>query len=170
MLRTPRQAARQVLSLARFSQSAARVQAHPDAALDLPTGNYILTITKPYTVTTYSRPNVMITHGKGSLLYDLENRKYIDFMAGIAVTCLGHAHPEVTKIISDQAGTLMQCLNLYYNMPAGELANKLVTKTQAAGGMRDAQRVFLCSLGTEANEAALKFARKWAKTISDDKT
>lgn len=143
-----------------YASTRARL-AHPDATEDSPTGQYVNTISKPYTVTTYARPNLMITHGKGSLLYDLEDRRYIDFMLGIAVTGLGHSNPEVTKIILEQAGTLMQCLNLYYNMPAGELANKLVTHTQALGGMKDAQRVFLCNSGTEANEAALKFARKY---------
>lgn len=141
----------------------------PDAPEDSHTGQYINTITKPFTVTTYARPNVVITHGKGSHLYDLENRQYLDFSAGIAVTCLGHSHSKITEIISDQAATLMHCSNLYHNLYAGELANKLVTKTINSGGMNEAQRVFLCNSGTEANEAALKFARKYGKSFSDDK-
>lgn len=141
----------------------------PDAPEDSHTGQYINTITKPFTVTTYARPNVVITHGKGSYLYDLENRQYLDFSAGIAVTCLGHSHSKITEIISDQAATLMHCSNLYHNLYAGELANKLVTKTINSGGMKEAQRVFLCNSGTEANEAALKFARKYGKSFSDDK-
>ncbi|KAK6459298.1 acetylornithine aminotransferase [Scheffersomyces xylosifermentans] len=145
-------------------------QALPDASDDSATGKYINTITKPYTVTTYARPNLVITHGKGSILYDLEDRKYIDFYSGIAVTCLGHSNPEVTEIINDQASKLLHCSNLYYNLPAGELANKLVTKTKQSGGLHDAQRVFLCNSGTEANEAALKFARKYGKSIKESKT
>ncbi|CUM52768.1 Acetylornithine aminotransferase, mitochondrial [Debaryomyces fabryi] len=141
----------------------------PDASEDSHTGQYINTITKPFTVTTYARPNVVMTHGKGSHMYDLENRQYIDFCAGIAVTCLGHSHSKISEIISDQASTLMHCSNLYHNLYAGELANKLVTKTITSGGMKDAQRVFLCNSGTEANEAALKFARKYGKSFSDDK-
>ncbi|CUM67229.1 uncharacterized protein PRCAT00004922001 [Priceomyces carsonii] len=141
----------------------------PDASEDSHTGQYIDTIIKPFTVTTYARPNLVITHGKGSVLHDLENRQYIDFTAGIAVTCLGHCHDGVTKVISEQAATLMHCSNLYYNLPAGELANKLVTLTHSSGGMQNAQRVFLCNSGTEANEAALKFARKFGKSMSDDK-
>lgn len=142
---------------------------HPDPNDDSHTGQYVNTITKPYTVTTYARPNLVLTHGKGSHLYDLENRQYIDFMAGIAVTSLGHANSEITEIIANQANTLVHCSNLYHNMHAGELANKLVTKTVNSGGMKDAQRVFLCNSGTEANEAALKFAKKYGKTFSDDK-
>ncbi|ODV69832.1 acetylornithine aminotransferase [Hyphopichia burtonii NRRL Y-1933] len=142
----------------------------PDATEESHTGQYINTITKPYTATTYARPNVVITHGKGSHLYDLENRQYIDFTAGIAVTCLGHSDPEITNIISEQAKTLIHCSNLYYNLPAGELLSKLVHKTLQAGGMKDAQRVFLCNSGTEANEAALKFARKHGKNINEEKT
>lgn len=141
-----------------------------DAAPDSMTGKYVENIIKPYTVTTYARPNLAITRGKGSYVYDLEDREYVDFMAGIAVTCLGHGNEEVSKIISNQALTLMHCSNLYYNLPAGDLANKLIVKTIESGGMSEAQRVFLCSSGTEANEAALKFARKYGKLTSDDKT
>lgn len=133
------------------------------------TEKYIETISKPHTVTTYARPNMILTHGKGSLLFDLENKQYIDFSAGIAVTALGHANPEITNIITEQASTLVHCSNLFYNMPAGELASKLVASTKASGGMKDASRVFLCNSGTEANEAALKFARKYGKTFNDDK-
>lgn len=142
----------------------------PDALDDSQTGQYISTINKPYSVTTYARPNVVFTHGKGSYLYDLENREYIDFTAGIAVTSLGHSHDEIARIMADQARTLIHCSNLYYNMPAGELASKIVNKTVLSGGMKDALRVFLCNSGTEATEAALKFARKYGKSSSDDKT
>lgn len=141
-----------------------------DADASSITGKFIDDITKPYTVTTYARPNLVITRGKGSLLYDLEDREYVDFTAGIAVTCLGHSNEEVSKIIAKQSQTLMHCSNLYYNAPAGELANKLVRKTIEAGGMSDAQRVFLCNSGAEANEAALKFARRYGKRINDSKT
>ncbi|KAF8004028.1 hypothetical protein HF325_001476 [Metschnikowia pulcherrima] len=141
-----------------------------DADASSVTGKFIDDITKPYTVTTYARPNLVITRGKGSFVYDLEDREYVDFTAGIAVTCLGHSHEEVSNIIAKQSLTLMHCLNLYYNAPAGDLANKLVRKTVEANGMADAQRVFLCNSGTEANEAALKFARRYAKRQNDAKT
>lgn len=156
----------------RYFGSSARIlsqKAIPDASDDSQTGQYISTITKPYTATTYARPNLVITHGKGSYLYDLENREYIDFSAGVAVTCLGHSHSGVAEVISDQANTLIHCSNLYYNLPAGELVSKLVNKTIQSGGMKDASKVFLCNSGTEATEAALKFARKYGKSTSDDK-
>lgn len=142
----------------------------PDASSSSVTGKFIDDVTKPYTVTTYARPNLVIARGNGSYLYDLEDREYVDFTAGIAVTCLGHSNEEVSKIIAHQSQTLMHCSNLYYNLPAGELANKLVAKTVDAGGMADAQRVFLCNSGTEANEAALKFGRKYAKSKNPEKT
>lgn len=161
-----------IASVRSFSSSVARgyaFQATKDADASTTTGKFVDNVTKPYTVTTYARPNLVISRGKGSYLYDLENREYIDFTAGIAVTCLGHSNEEVSKIINEQSQTLMHCSNLYYNSPAGELANKLVTKTLEAGGMQEAQRVFLCNSGTEANEAALKFARKYAKSKNPDK-
>lgn len=162
----------QTLRLCRaFSGSTrnAKEVTHADPSDESHTGQYVNTITKPYTVTTYARPNLVVTHGKGSHLYDLENRQYIDFTAGVAVTGLGHSNPEIAEIISSQANTLVHCSNLYYNMHAGELANRLVNKTVNSGGMHEAQRVFLCNSGTEANEAALKFARKYGKSFNDDK-
>lgn len=141
-----------------------------DASAHSVTGRFVDDVSKPYTVTTYARPNIVIARGKGSYLFDLENRRYVDFTAGIAVTCLGHGNEEVTNIIKTQALNLMHCSNLYYNIPAGELANKLVARTIESDGMQDAQRVFLCNSGTEANEAALKFARKYAKGINEQKT
>lgn len=141
----------------------------PDANASSVSGKFIEDVSKPYTVTTYSRPNLVLARGKGSYLFDLEDRQYVDFTAGIAVTCLGHSHEEITKIITKQALTLTHCSNLYYNIPAGELANKLVAKTIETGGMQDAQRVFLCNSGTEANEAALKFARKYGKSKAEGK-
>ena len=94
----------------------------------------------------------------------MENRSYLDFTAGIAVNSLGHAHPEFVQLVAQQVGTLAHCSNLYHNAWSGELAKLLVTKTRSSGGMHDAARVFLSNSGTEANEAALKFARKVGKT------
>lgn len=134
------------------------------------TARFINDVSKPYAVTTYARPDLVLARGKGSYLYDLEDREYIDFFAGIAVTALGHLNPAISDIMSKQSLTLVHGLNLFYNMPAGELANKLVRKTLDSGGMKDAQRVFLCNSGTEANEAALKFARRHGRSIAEDKT
>ena len=93
----------------------------------------------------------------------MENRSYLDFTAGIAVNSLGHAHPDFVRLLAQQAGTLAHCSNLYNNPWSGELAKELVNKTRSSGGMHDAARVFLSNSGTEANEAALKFARKAGK-------
>ena len=152
-----------------FSSARIAYQRISEASSESHTGKFVENISNPYTVTTYSRPNLVFTHGKGTSLFDLENNEYIDFSAGIAVTALGHSNPEIAEIVADQAKTLLHCSNLFYNVPAGELAHLLVTKTKARGGMHDALRVFLCNSGTEANEAALKFARKYGKTIDDDK-
>lgn len=135
----------------------------------LKTNEFIKNVTEPYTATTYARPNILLTHGKGSYLYDAENRKYIDFGSGLAVTALGHSYDKLTDVITDQALKLMHCSNLFYNIPAGELAQKLVEKTIESGGMAEAQRVFFSNSGTESNEAAIKFAKKYGKTLNENK-
>jgi acetylornithine aminotransferase len=93
----------------------------------------------------------------------MENRAYLDFTAGIAVNSLGHAHPEFVNFLAQQARTLVHCSNLYHNAWSGELAKELIHKTRASGGMYNAARLFVCNSGTEANEGALKFARKVGK-------
>lgn len=135
----------------------------------LKTNEFIKNVTEPHTATTYARPNILLTHGKGSYLYDAENQKYVDFGSGIAVTALGHSYDKLTDVITDQALKLMHCSNLFYNIPAGELAQKLVEKTIESGGMAEAQRVFFSNSGTESNEAAIKFARKYGKTLNENK-
>ncbi|CAH6722799.1 acetylornithine aminotransferase, mitochondrial [[Candida] jaroonii] len=158
------------LRLVRGLHSTKRVLAPiVEASDDSQTGKYISTIINPYTATTYARPNIIFTHGRGSLLYDLENNEYVDFIAGIAVTALGHSNDQITELISGQSSTLIHCSNLFHNLYAGELSSKLIDKTINSGGMHDASKVFLCNSGTEANEAALKFARKYGKTVSQDK-
>lgn len=121
-------------------------------------------------MTTYSRPEFILTSAKGSYLYDLDQKKYIDFTSGIAVVSLGHSDPEISKIMYEQSSTLMHSSNLYHNPWTLELSKQLVDKTKQFDGMHDASRVFLCNSGTEANEAALKFARKHGKSISETKT
>lgn len=117
-------------------------------------------------VATYSRPTPVFTKGVGTHLFDLENRKYIDFTAGIAVTALGHSDPEFLRILYDQAKTLIHCSNLYHNHWTGELSRSLVEKTRESAGMYDAACAFICNSGSEANEAALKFARKVSRAGS----
>ncbi|KAF6014488.1 acetylornithine aminotransferase [Brettanomyces bruxellensis] len=124
----------------------------------------------PFGVTTYSRPEMVLKKGKGSFLWDVEGKKYVDFSAGIAVTALGHSNPEVAKIMFEQANTLVHSSNLFYNLWTLKLSKELVEKTKQFGGMYNASQVFLCNSGTEANEAALKFARKYGTSISPKKT
>ncbi|KAL4791768.1 pyridoxal phosphate-dependent transferase [Aspergillus venezuelensis] len=114
----------------------------------------------PYLVPTYVRPNPIMVKGKGCYLWDMENRRYLDLTAGIAVNSLGHCDTEIAKIISEQAETLVHASNLYHNAWIGALSKDLITLTRESGGMRDAAQVFIANSGTEANEAAIKFARK----------
>ena len=105
---------------------------------------------------TYKRFPIVITKGKGCSLWDTEGKKYIDFVSGIAVCNLGHAHPKVTEALSKQADILLHVSNLYYTEPQVELACKLTENSFA-------DRVFFCNSGAEANEAAIKLARKYFK-------
>ena len=103
---------------------------------------------------TYKRFPIVITRGQGCTLWDDEGGSYTDFVAGIAVCNLGHAHPRVSKALVTQADTLWHVSNLYYTMPQVELAEWLVKHSFA-------DRVFFCNSGAEANEAAIKLARKY---------
>ena len=105
---------------------------------------------------TYKRFPIVITKGKGCSLWDTEGKKYIDFVAGIAVCNLGHAHPKISEALSRQADILLHVSNLYYTEPQVELACRLTENSFA-------DRVFFCNSGAEANEAAIKLARKYFK-------
>ncbi len=111
---------------------------------------------KQYILQTYMRPDVVFTHGQGMYLFDSEGKKYLDFASGIAVAALGHSDPEWVQAVCKQAGLLTHVSNLYHTAPHVELARRLVENSFA-------DRVFFCNSGTEANEAAIKFARKWAR-------
>ncbi|HEY9085371.1 MAG TPA: aspartate aminotransferase family protein [Candidatus Tyrphobacter sp.] len=104
---------------------------------------------------TYNRAPITIVSGRGCELVDSEGRRYLDFIAGIAVCALGHAHPAITEAVEDQARRLVHASNLYSHEPAGTLARELARRSGMA-------RVFFCNSGTEANEAAIKLARKAA--------
>jgi len=106
--------------------------------------------------TTYKRTPVVFSRGSGCTLWDTDGRSYLDFVAGIAVCNLGHAHPAVSKALCDQSKILVHVSNLYYTMPQTELAAWLVDHSFA-------DRVFFCNSGAEANEAAIKLARKYFK-------
>ena len=103
-------------------------------------------------MTTYSPLAVCFTHGEGAILYDDQGKSYLDALSGIAVCGLGHAHPAITRAITEQAGKLIHTSNLYCIKRQQELADKLAR----ISGM---DRVFYCNSGAEANEAAIKLAR-----------
>jgi acetylornithine/N-succinyldiaminopimelate aminotransferase len=105
---------------------------------------------------TYKRFPIVIIKGKGCSLWDAEGKKYIDFVSGIAVCNLGHAHPRISEALSKQADILLHVSNLYYTEPQIELASLLTENSFA-------DRVFFCNSGAEANEAAIKLARKYFK-------
>ena len=103
---------------------------------------------------TYKRQPVAFVRGVGSRLYDVDGREYLDFVSGIGVTSLGHAHPGLTEAIADQAATLLHTSNLYYHPYQAEAATRLA---QLSG----LPRTFFCNSGAEAVEACLKFARRY---------
>ncbi len=105
---------------------------------------------------TYQRFPVVFEKGRGCRLWDTEGRSYTDFVAGIAVCNLGHAHPQISEAVCRQAETLLHVSNLYYTLPQVDLAAWLV-------GHSFADRVFFANSGAEANEAAIKLARKYFK-------
>lgn len=104
-------------------------------------------------IPSYARLPVELVRGEGAWLWDAEGERYLDFLCGISVTNLGHCHPRVVKAVREQAGVLMHTSNLFYTEPAMRLAQRL--SRSSLGG-----KVFFCNSGTEANEAAIKLARK----------
>ncbi len=108
-----------------------------------------------YLMQTYRRAPVEFVRGEGALLWDVDGKEYLDFLAGISVCSVGHCHPAVVAAVREQAGTLMHVSNLFYTEPMVRLAARL--SGSSLGG-----RVFLTNSGTEANECAIKVARKHA--------
>jgi len=105
---------------------------------------------------TYERQDLILSHGTGIHLYDLEGRRYVDFLAGIAVNALGYNHPRLVRVIQQQGQRLIHCSNLFYHPYQGALAKRLAE-------ISGLSRVFFTNSGTEANEAALKIARAHAR-------
>lgn len=117
----------------------------------------LIALAEKYLVPTYARPQIVFTHGEGAYLYDDAGNRYLDFVAGIAVNALGHADPAWAQVVAEQATQLTHLSNLYHNIPQLLLAQKLVENSFA-------DKLFFSNTGSEANEAALKFARKYART------
>ncbi|XP_054798260.1 acetylornithine aminotransferase, mitochondrial [Prosopis cineraria] len=116
-----------------------------------------------FLVGTYARAPVVLESGEGCKLYDIEGKEYLDLSSGIAVNALGHGDADWLKAVVEQANTLTHVSNVYYSVPQVELAKSLVASSFA-------DRVFFANSGTEANEAAIKFARKYQRhTCTDGK-
>lgn len=107
-----------------------------------------------YVMPTYARFDLVFARGEGSYIWDVRGQRYLDLGGGIAVNCLGHAHPEITQTLIEQAQRLTHVSNLYFHEPQGRLAQNIV-KHLAPG------KVFFCNSGAEANEGLFKLARKF---------
>ncbi|AOQ25261.1 Acetylornithine aminotransferase [Moorella thermoacetica] len=109
-----------------------------------------------YVMRTYGRYPMALVRGEGARVWDADGKEYLDFVSGLAVNSLGHCHPRVVEAIREQVGRLIHCSNLYWIEPQVELARLLVENSAL-------DKVFFCNSGAEANEAAIKLARKYAK-------
>ena len=114
----------------------------------------VLELYKASVMPTYT-PSVVLASGKGITVRDVDGRSYYDFTSGIGVQAVGYGNKKVVKAIQDQAAQMAHCSNLYVNEPATRMAAKLVELSGLGG------KVFFCNSGAEANEAAIKLARKW---------
>lgn len=115
-----------------------------------------------YIMHTYNRFNIVLDHGEGCYIYDEDNKKYLDMGSGIAVSSLGHNHHELSKALEAQLHKLLHTSNLYYTKPQVEAASLFIKYS-------DFDKVFFCNSGAEANEAAIKIARKYGSSKSEDK-
>jgi predicted acetylornithine/succinylornithine family transaminase len=115
----------------------------------------VFDLDKKYVFPTYDRFPVVFTHGRGAELYDAGGKRYLDFLGGIAVNALGHAHPRMVRAIASQAGKVLHTSNLFHNEHQAALAGRL-------SGLCGMDAAFFCNSGTEANEAAIKIARRYA--------
>jgi acetylornithine/N-succinyldiaminopimelate aminotransferase len=118
----------------------------------------ILADSQKYIMQTYGRQPLVLVKGRGTRVFDSDGREYIDFVSGIAVNNLGHCHPRVVVALQKQAQRLMHVSNLYHNEPQINLAKALVRNSFA-------DKAFFCNSGTEAIEAAIKLARRYARDI-----
>ena len=113
-----------------------------------------------YIINTYGEREIALVRGEGCYVWDADGKRYLDFLGGIAVNSLGHCHPNVVEAIKRQAETLIHCSNLYYIEPQARLARLLAENSFA-------DQCFFCNSGAEANEAAIKLARKYSKEKID---
>src|SRR5689334_9117145 len=122
----------------------------------------VMDLEREYLLQNYARYPLVLRRGKGPYVYDLDGKRYLDFITGIGVNALGHSHPRIVKLIRQQAATLIHCSNLYYHEYQGALAKKLAE----VSGL---QRTFFCNSGTEAMEGALKMVRAHGNKTNREK-
>lgn len=122
----------------------------------------VVELEKQYVLQNYARYPLVLHRGKGCYVYDTAGKRYLDLIAGIGVNALGHAHPQLTKVIREQAARMLHCSNLYYHEYQGPLAARIAK----ASGL---DRVFFCNSGTEAMEGALKIVRSHGRKINPEK-
>ena len=119
----------------------------------------LLAIGERHFLRNYRQQPIVLTRGEGAQVWDVDGRRYLDMTAGIAVCCLGHAHPELTHRLAIQLGRLTHVSNLYWN-------DQQILAAEALTGRSFADRVFFCNSGAEANEAAIKLARRYQHVVA----
>src|SRR4051794_8372082 len=122
----------------------------------------VMDLEKEYLLQNYARYPLVLARGEGCYVYDLAGKRYLDFITGIGVSALGHAHPRLTQVITEQAATLIHTSNLYYHEFQGKLAKRLAE-------MSGLQRIFFCNSGTEAREGAIKMIHSHGRAINPEK-
>jgi predicted acetylornithine/succinylornithine family transaminase len=122
----------------------------------------IAALEQEYLLQNYARYPLTLARGKGCHVYDVDGKRYLDFITGIGVNALGHAHPRIVKVIQKQASLLLHTSNLYYHEYQGPLAKRLVE-------MSGLKRAFFCNSGTEAIEAAIKMAHSHGRSLHPEK-
>ncbi len=131
-------------------------------ATDASTAQQVIELEREFLLQNYARYSLVLDRGEGCYLYDVDGNRYLDFIAGIGVNALGHAHPRIVSVIRGQAGLLIHSSNLYYHRFQGALAQRLAR----VSGL---QRSFFANSGTEAMEGALKMVRAHGNKISPEK-
>ena len=122
----------------------------------------VMGLERAHLLQNYARYPLVLARGKGSYVFDTDGKKYLDFISGIGVNALGHAHPRITKVIKDQAAKLIHTSNLYYHEYQGQLAARIARTS----GL---DRTFFCNSGTEATEGAMKILRAHGTKLSAEK-
>ena len=129
---------------------------------DLSTFNRVQQLEREYLLQNYARYPIVLHRGKGCYAYDASGKRYLDLLAGIGVSALGHAHPRIVKVIREQAGLMLHTSNLYYHEYQGPLAERLAK-------ISGLNRTFFCNSGAEATEGALKMIRAHGRKASTEK-